>query len=370
MELTIDLDIQEDFGKEFKFTSISFKETIYQLKKRIEELKGYEIEQQMLALIKNNKRISDQTKLCDIQELTSAPKKVLKLKVYYKMISLLILRQSKTESDLKIKTYPCCNVIDLKATIEKHTKISSLDQTLRYNGVTMENDKILADYNLKDPEDFNPEDASTTTISRPFEISLFIRKGERSKLRFGIDFSFNIIKDVKKMGWKESAPWYRELSDGLSWFCYCRNAKCEIADQLFIIHKGFGHFYFEKDIRDIKCPLCSKSFFEVRNIGFVQCLWQYKGVLTNKKDSKISGEGRTYDNKLYTFKETNYKMTWETLELLTRPLDPTKNFQNISKDGSVDEEKDEDVNNPIEHSNTNTVNACKCSTGNNPCVIF
>jgi hypothetical protein len=45
-------------------------------------------------------------------------------------------------------------------------------------------------------------------------------------LSLGIDFTFNTIKNVKKVNWKEDAPWFREISDGLSWICYCMNPKC------------------------------------------------------------------------------------------------------------------------------------------------
>jgi hypothetical protein len=36
-----------------------------------------------------------------------------------------------------------------------------------------------------------------------------------------LDFTFNTIKDVKKVTWKNEAPWYREISDGFCWMCYC-----------------------------------------------------------------------------------------------------------------------------------------------------
>jgi hypothetical protein len=47
------------------------------------------------------------------------------------------------------------------------------------------------------------------TLNNSFQVSL------------GIDFTFNTIKNVKKVSWKEDAPWYREITDGLSWICYC-----------------------------------------------------------------------------------------------------------------------------------------------------
>ena len=41
--------------------------------------------------------------------------------------------------------------------------------------------------------------------------------------KFDIDFTFNTIKDVKKVQWKDSAPWFREIQDGFCWLAYCQN---------------------------------------------------------------------------------------------------------------------------------------------------
>ena len=80
----------------------------------------------------------------------------------------------------------------------------------------------------------------------------------------------------------------------------------------------------------------------MRNIGFVQCQWQYRGTLTNKKDSKITGEGRTYDNKLYTFKEANYYKTWQTLEIEAKRLDAKAVLRNLSCE-SDEEDKEQSM---------------------------
>ena len=49
------------------------------------------------------------------------------------------------------------------------------------------------------------------------------------KVSLGIDFTFNTIKNVKKVNWKEEAPWYREISDGFCWLAYCYNEQCPLA---------------------------------------------------------------------------------------------------------------------------------------------
>lgn len=57
---------------------------------------------------------------------------------------------------------------------------------------------------------------------------------------------------------------------------------------------------------NVTCPVCNGKNFELRNVGFVNCEWALKGKLFYKSESRVFGEGQTYDGKLYTFKETNF----------------------------------------------------------------
>jgi len=56
----------------------------------------------------------------------------------------------------------------------------------------------------------------------------------------GIDFTFNTIKNVKKVNWKEDVPWYREISDGFCWLAYCYNENCSINKSLVVINRGYA----------------------------------------------------------------------------------------------------------------------------------
>jgi len=78
-------------------------------------------------------------------------------------------------------------------------------------------------------------------FERIFKIQL-IRKGER-KCSIGIDFTFNILKDIKKIDFCDAAPSFREASDGLNVFCYCKNKTCKIFEELFVVNKGDLFFY-------------------------------------------------------------------------------------------------------------------------------
>ncbi len=75
---------------------------------------------------------------------------------------------------------------------------------------------------------------------------------------------------------------------------------------------------------NITCPVCKEKNFELRNVGFVNCEWALKGKLQFKSESRVFGEGQTYDGKLYTFKEANYTKVFEQLEIMTKKLKDNK----------------------------------------------
>lgn len=58
----------------------------------------------------------------------------------------------------------------------------------------------------------------------------------------------------------------------------------------------------------------------MRNLGFVNCEWKINGNLTQTQSSKIYADGRTFDNKFYTFKECNYLEMWKDLQIKTTKL--------------------------------------------------
>ena len=88
---------------------------------------------------------------------------------------------------------------------------------------------------------------------------------------------------------------------------------------MVVINKGYGVFSIKKEMSAIKCPCCIRSkFLEVRNSGFVNCEWAMRGILNKNKESKIYADGKTYDNKLYTFKECDYKTIWLALDIMVK----------------------------------------------------
>jgi len=75
-----------------------------------------------------------------------------------------------------------------------------------------------------------------------------VLKGKR-RCSIGIDFSFNILKDINKIDFCDEAPSFREASDGLNIFCYCKNKSCKLYEELFVVNIGifnFSLFLFSK----------------------------------------------------------------------------------------------------------------------------
>ena len=161
-------------------------------------------------------------------------------------------------------------------------------------------------------------------------------------LSLGIDFSFNSIKSVKKVIWKEEAPWYREISDGFCWLCYCKNQSCHAFNQLVVINRGYCMVAIDKELKKLVCPVCkegnkapnpdSEPTLAIRNCGFVNCEWAMKGIPLKNRTSKIYSEGRTYDNKLYTFQENDHRNMWSQLDIVVKKLNEKNNWKNLPSD--------------------------------------
>ena len=54
-----------------------------------------------------------------------------------------------------------------------------------------------------------------------------------------------------------------------------------------------------------------------------------RGILQRNRESKIYTEGRTYDNKLYIFRETDYRKIWYALDIIVKKLDEKNNWKNL-----------------------------------------
>lgn len=82
-----------------------------------------------------------------------------------------------------------------------------------------------------------------------------------------------------------------------------------------MINRGYSKVRLSYELPKLKCPCCTLKTLDIKNIGFVKAKWKIRGLLNRKNNSKIVTEGRTYDHKLYTFKEMDYKKDWRDMEI-------------------------------------------------------
>ena len=156
---------------------------------------------------------------------------------------------------------------------------------------------------------------------------------QSSKISVCIDFRFNLLRNVKKVNWKKEAPWYREVHDGLNWFGYCKNRGCQAHAELFVVNRGYGIFKLEQELAEFSCPVCMQTQFDLSNMGFVNCEWALKGQLRSSSHVKIYADGQTYDQKLYTFEELNYKKEFNYLNIFVKRSESASSIHLSDIDG-------------------------------------
>jgi len=218
---------------------------------------------------------------------------------------------------------PTTSVFMIKHIILNRTKIDLTEQLLYMDNRILQDKELISDIHSScllpleggsKSKSFDCGSVDYTETSSPRFLKLkLITKQSKSKFKLGLDFSFNYLKSLKKINWEDDAPSYREISDGVCLICYCGNKDCVIFNQMFVHNLGIGKFEVIEEIAEITCEQCLGTKVEVRNIGFVNCEWIYKGTLKQNSESRVSGEGRTMDRKLHTFKEVNISNLFDKL---------------------------------------------------------
>lgn len=74
-----------------------------------------------------------------------------------------------------------------------------------------------------------------------------------------------------------------------------------------------------------------QAYFDLSNMGFVNCEWALKGQLRSSSSIKIYADGQTYDKKLYTFEELNYKREFNYLNIFVKRSDNACANSNVSE---------------------------------------
>lgn len=68
-----------------------------------------------------------------------------------------------------------------------------------------------------------------------------------------------------------------------------------------------------------------QTHFDLSNMGFVNCEWALKGQLRCSTQTKVYADGQTYDDKLYTLEELNYKKEFNYLNIFVKRVEHSIN---------------------------------------------
>lgn len=129
------------------------------------------------------------------------------------------------------------------------------------------------------------------------------------------------------------------------------NQKCAVYKQLVVLSRGYSVIQLQKELKSAVCPVCKKGnkdtegcqLLKFKNCGFVNCQWAIRGTLKKNNTSKIHTDGRTYDSKLYTFQEIDYRQVWNDLDIVIQKLNHNNNWENVASNRNADiSEKQQD----------------------------
>ena len=233
-----------------------------------------------------------------------------------------------------IKLSSICSIQMLKMIINEKLNNSLVIDSLRIYGL------YIIDVNSKEKKIMNQSkeinDKMTlkniinsyfgNKISSQYMIYFLLSRNKDNKLQMGLNFKFNYLKNISKISFNQNAPTHCECSDGINLFVYCRNSYCQLFNNLFIKVLGYGVFDIMREIERVECPICKYQKTEVKNIGFINSKWYYKGKINSSKQNSFEGDGITIDDQLYIFKEAKISSLLLKLIIEVKPHIIEKDF--------------------------------------------
>ncbi len=233
-----------------------------------------------------------------------------------------------------IKLSSICTIQMLKMIINEKLNNSLIIDSLRIYGL------YIIDVNSKEKKIMNQSKEINDKMtlkniinsyfnnksSSQYMIYFLLSRNKDNKLQMGLNFKFNYLKNISKISFNQNAPTYCECSDGINLFAYCRNTNCQLFNNLFIKVLGYGIFDIMREIERVECPNCKYQKTEVKNIGFINSKWYYKGKINSSKQNSFEGDGITIDDQLYIFKEAKISSLLLKLIIEVKPHIIEKDF--------------------------------------------
>ena len=269
--------------------------------------------------------------------------------IYYKICNYtqkVMIDIFKNEIEKIILNIPItCSIYMLKKLIFEKLKIKNVDlknyklygvgfidsENIKFINKAMTNKKFTDELLIYDIMKYYME--PNKCVNKILNLILIEKTSEQCSI--GLDFRFNLLRNFQKLeNYDLNAPSYRNVSDGLNLFIYCLNEKCSHFNNYFTVCKGYGTFNIFNLIKNIKCPFCNLKKFSLRNLGMINAKWVYQFYLKGTKESKINGEGITFENgKLYIIKEIIFENQFYSLFIEVEYYQ-NKNFLNLNNRNS------------------------------------
>ncbi len=323
---------------DYDFDDANSTNTVLQLKMNIANKMNVTPDTLRLFLYKENKYIE----LNDMSKVTSIVKDSTKfLVLYYQLcynkIKLKIEINQKSIQQVNIKIANSCQLYMLKHIINEKVKNIlpvNLQKIFGIKLVSYTQKRVLSDNGNN--KEFDNENTISDIIqyyvnkediilnhNEDIVLFLLLMIQDNNKTKIGLNFAFNCFNNVSKINYDDSAPNYRECSDGLNLICYCKNEKCKIYNEMFISVLGYGKFnIIDIEIFNLKCPVCFSNFkhIDLRNIGLINSKWTFKSRLKTKNCKVLTNEGQTLDEKMHILKEINFRNMIDYFKIEVLPL--------------------------------------------------
>jgi hypothetical protein len=223
--------------------NVEVSSSIIDLKLSMKKAKSYSIDTIQLYT-QNNSSINDSE---FIGKFVNSSQNMLnfKYKIDKSSIKILVEIYEKVVERISFNLSYSTSIFLLKKLLEYKTKIPFQEQLIYLNNMNLQDDDTFFELIYKNSFDRDTRSRSvernstTTDVSSPRITMLkLLRKKSSKGLGFGLDFSFNYMKNLHKMNWDNMAPSFREIEDGMSIICYCSNGTCVLYNQMFVHNLG------------------------------------------------------------------------------------------------------------------------------------
>lgn len=141
LEILVDVMSQEPF-----ILKVDHSDTISNLKKKIEKVKGFSADEQRVVF--QGKKLEDDRTVSDYNIQNNST-----LNVVLPILGVTVLTEAGRRATLRVK--PIDSILELKRKVQGITRVPPYKQSLSFAGVELENARTISDYNMRNKSAIN-----------------------------------------------------------------------------------------------------------------------------------------------------------------------------------------------------------------------